>query len=99
MEKDGHKLLKESGRVVFFRGKQYVVLIATNPVSDMMIQGGFEQKANYTIRWLLAKGSDLAQNPPTYGEQLEVYGLPMVIIGKTHRPPSPWLDTPVQNMD
>ena len=99
MEKDGHKLLKESGRVINFRGKQYVVLIATNPVSDMMIQGGFEQKASYTIRWLLAKGSDLAQNPPTYGEQLEVYGLPMVIIGKTYRPPSPWLDTPIQNMD
>jgi uncharacterized protein YqgQ len=97
MERDGEQMLKEFGRVVVFRNKQMIALIDQNQIDEVMIQGGFEQKSTYRVRWLVKKGSDLYLNPPSFGEQMEVYGAEYTIISKTYRPPSPWVDTIVQN--
>lgn len=90
-------MLKEFGRVVMFRGQQHIVLIDNNQINQIMIQGGFEESSSFRLRWLVKKNSPLALNPPKYGEIVEVYGAEYSVISKVHRPPSPWIDTIVQN--
>lgn len=96
MEHDGKQMLKEFGRVVNFRGQQYIVLVDNNQIDEVMEQGGFHQSSSFRIRWLVTKDSPLSVNPPKYGESVDVYGQDMTIVSKTHRPPSPWIDTIVR---
>jgi hypothetical protein len=96
MERDGEQMLKEFGRVVVFRGKQHIALVDVNQVDEVMEAGGFHNSSSYRIRWLLSVNSPLTINPPVFGEQVEVYGQEMTIVSKTHRPPSPWVDTIVR---
>ena len=97
MEHDGELMLKEFGRVVVFREQQHIVLVDVNQIDDIMEQGGFHQSSSYRVRWLVKKDSPLYIDPPKFGELIEVYGAEYTIVSKTHRPPSPWIDTIVRN--
>lgn len=99
MEQDGEEILQEVGRVVIFRGQQYMAMIDSNPMDEVMQRGGMQVEASYRIRWLVKKDSPLYARPPEFGEQVEVYGKQFTIVTITRRPPSPWIDTVVQVTD
>lgn len=99
MEQDGEEILTEVGRVVIFRGQQYMVMIDSNPMDEVMVRGGMQVNASYRVRWLAKRGSPIDQRPPDFGEQVEVYGKAFTIVTITRRPPSPWIDTVVQVTD
>lgn len=96
MEHDGKQMLKEFGRVVVFREKQYIVMVDVNQIDEIMEQGGFHHAGSFRLRWLITSDSPLSVDPPKYGESVEVYGQDMTIVAITKRPPSPWIDTIVR---
>jgi len=97
MAADGDEFLSTFGREVVFRGKKVIALVNTNPVDQMMMDGGFVYRANFKIRFLVKPTDSLAKDPPTQGEQMDVYGRPYTITSITYRPPSPWIDCQVQS--
>lgn len=94
---DGDEILATFGREATFRGKKVLVMVNTNQMDQLMMDGGFAYKAHFRIRFLLRPGTDLHAQPPKSGEQLSLFGSAFTIVSVTYRPPSPWMDVQVQS--
>ena len=94
---DGDEILECFGRSVTFRGTTHTVLLAQNPLEQMMGDGGFIFRAGFNVRMLAKDGSALRLNPPAQGEIFTIFGREYTATSITNRPPSPWIDCLVQS--
>lgn len=95
MEQDGTAILEEFGRAVTFRNVSRTVLLDSNPLEQIVGDGGFIYRAGFRVRILAGAGHPLRVSPPTQGEIFTIFGREYTITTVTNRPPSPWIDCQV----
>ena len=90
--RDCQEVLDNLGRDVQFRDKTIKVLLDSNPVEEVLADGGFVYRSGYRVRVNPTEKNNFIKDPPSQGEIITIYGREHTITKVTPRFPSPWLD-------